>query len=109
MEIAEGKTVDGEDITILVCQPLLERLQYRRLTQFAGRHFTQPQPNRVRSPSPHSIAHSQHLGFQGKKRLRPILATMNIRAVGQMQSVLQFHGAELNTRRTVRGNEETLT
>ena len=101
--------IDGEDITILVCQPLLEHLQYRRLTQFAGRHLTQPQSDCVRAPAPHPIAHSQYIGFQRIKRLRPILATMDIRAVGQMQSVLQFHGAELNTRRTVRGNEETLT
>ena len=109
MEIAEGKTVDGEDITILVCQPLLERPQYRRLTQLAGRHLTQPQSACVRAPAPHPIAHSQYIGFQRIKRLRPILATMDIRAVGQMQSVLQFHGAELNTRRTVPDNEETLT
>ena len=40
MEIAKGKTVDGKDVTILVRQPLLERIQYGRFTQLASRHVT---------------------------------------------------------------------
>jgi hypothetical protein len=88
MEITEGKTVEGEHVTIFLRQPLLKILERRRLAQLARGHFTEPQSNGVRLPRRHSVAHRQRVSLQRLKRLGPIFSAMDVGAVGEMESVV---------------------
>ena len=38
------------------------------------------------------FAHGQRVGFQRVKRFAPGFAAMDVRAIGEVQAVIQFHG-----------------
>ena len=84
VKITKGKTVDREHVAIFIGQPLLEISKCCRRAQLPRGHFAEPQPDGVRLPSRHGIAHGQRVNLQRLKRLRPIFSAMNVGAVSEM-------------------------
>src|SRR3989442_11703411 len=93
MELAVGKSVNREDVTILPFQPFLKGQQGGGIAQPARRLRPQTQADGVGLAARHPVADGQGVGLQRLEGLRPVLASVNVRAVGQMQAVVQFHAA----------------
>ena len=58
-----------------------------------GSAFAQTQANGIRRLRANSFAHGQRVLLKRLKGFRPVFAAMNIRAVSEMKTVIQFHNA----------------
>jgi hypothetical protein len=101
MELTVRKTVDGENITMVLGQPALEFSQNGGLAQFPRGAITEAQANGIGFVGRDLLSHSQRIFLKRVKCFKPGLAPMNVRAVGKMKTMVQLHSKELSTVITV--------
>src|SRR6185503_17630569 len=98
--LSVGKSVYCEDITMLLTEPALKFQQSRAVAQLLSRAIAQSQTDPIRLLGTDAFPHGHGMRFQRAKCLRPGLAAMDIRAVGEVDVVIQFHPRpRLNTNR----------
>src|SRR4029077_37752 len=91
VEPAEGKSVDGKNIALVFAQPALEVEQGRAVAQFQGGALAEAQADGVRLIGTYPFPHAKGIVFERLESLRPRLAAVDIRAVGKMQTRVEFH------------------
>ncbi len=91
VEPAVGKSIDGENVTIILAQPALKVEQPGMAAQFHRRVVAQAQADRKRLVRTNPFPHGQHVRLERMKRLGPGLAAMDVRAVGEVEMVVQLH------------------
>jgi len=64
------------------------------MAQFHGGPLAQAQANGKGLVRADLLADCQGVVLQGKKRLRPALATMDVRAIGKVERMIQLHVCE---------------
>src|SRR5207245_10611912 len=82
VETAIRKSVNREEVAVVLVEPLLESEQGPSVRQLARSLVAQPQPDRVGLVRADPLAYSQRVFVQRMECLEPILATMNVGAVG---------------------------
>src|SRR5579871_3049433 len=91
METAVGKSIDRENVAIVLREPVLELFQCRGVAQFARGLIAQAQAYGVRFVRADALTDSERMGLQRLKSFGPILAAMDVRAIGEVQAVVQLH------------------
>lgn len=92
MEGAVGEAIDGENVAVVCCQPILELGQLAWGQQFQGGLVTQPQANAIRLATADAIFDPQGVVFQAAPGFLPRVATMDVGAVAEMDAVIEKHG-----------------
>ena len=82
MKLPVGKSIDREDIAVMLLQPPLKMQTRFPLAERAHRLCPQPQTNGIRLTRGDTTLHLQGVGFQRQKRFRPGLAAVDVGAVG---------------------------
>ena len=91
MKLAVGKSIYGEDVAGIFTKPALKFEKCAGMAQLHGGPLTQAQANGKGLVRTDLLADCQGVILQGKKRLRPVLATMDIRAIGKVERMIQLH------------------
>ena len=106
MEPAEGKSVDREDVAVVLLQPTAEGLEGIRMREFAGGDIGEAQADGIGLVWGDAAPDGERVLLQGREGFRPRFTAMDVRAVGQMNTVRQAHGCESNpwTRRKEAGS-----
>src|SRR5262249_31013053 len=92
VEAPEGKSIDGENVATVLPQPALKFQEGRAIGEFLSRALAQAQADSVRLLlRADAFPDAQGVVLERRESLRPRLAAVNIRAIGKMQSRLQFH------------------
>ena len=88
MKLAEGKTIDRENVTILLREPTLKGQQRGGFAQLVRGPVAQAQADGERLLGTNPLAHREGMALQRVKRLAPGLAAMNVGAISQVQTVI---------------------
>src|SRR5206468_1360504 len=91
VELAIGKAVNGENITPVLAEPALKLQERGPVAEFARGLVAQTKANRIRLVRADALPYAQRISFKRIECFRPRLAAMNVRAIGQVQAVVQFH------------------
>src|SRR5437868_5954398 len=100
MKAAIGKAVDGENVAVVRVQPVAELLECRGLGEFARGEIAEAQTNGVRLAVGDLIAHGQGVALKRIEGFGPILAAMDIGAIGEVEAVVEFHVRRKLARKT---------
>jgi hypothetical protein len=95
VKLSERKSVQRKNVTIILVEPLAETREPGGIAQFARRQIAQAKSNGIGRTRANPLANRQSIFFERIERLLPILAPMNVRAVGEMQSVIELHPRSL--------------
>ena len=88
MKSSKRKSVDRKNVAMMLIEPFAESAQRGGVGQFVGSAITQAQANRVRIFWTDTITDGEGVFLERSECLRPILTTMNIRAVGEVKVVV---------------------
>ena len=99
VEASEGKTIDRENVAALGVEPVAKGGERLRIGEFARGLGAQAEADGVGRLRAHAELHLARETLEGIHGLRPILAPVDVGAVGQMQAVIELH-----TIRAERGN-----
>src|SRR6266542_3051814 len=91
VEAAVGKSVDRENVAVVLVEPFPEGEQRRGAREFARGLIAQAQSDRVRFVRTYPVTHRQRETLKIVERLSPRFAAMNVRAVGEVNAVTEFH------------------
>src|SRR5258708_2451402 len=91
MKPAERKSIDRKNVAMMPLEPPLKFEQPGRLDQLAGSLVAQPQTDGVGCRVAELFFDRQRPAIQRFQGLRPSFAGMNVRAVSQMQAVVESH------------------
>lgn len=91
VELAEGKSVDGEDVALVFAEPALEFEKCAGVGEVFRGLAAEAQADAVGLFGAHALAHAQGILVERIECFRPGLAAVDIRAVGKMQARAEFH------------------
>ena len=91
VELAVGKTIDRENVAVLLIEPALKREQRFRIGEITRRDIAQAQADGVTSFRRDTFLDAQGVRGERVERFRPRLAAMDVGAVGEVESVLENH------------------
>ena len=92
MESAVRKSVEGEYVAGIFVQPAAEIPHRVAVAQFHRRPFAQAQADGERFLRADFFADSQRVILERLKCFQPRLATMDVRAIGELERMVQLHG-----------------
>ena len=105
VKISVGKSVDGENVATVFSEPALKFEEHLAFAQFHRRAPAQAQADGegfLRADFP---PHGERVGLERRKRLRPRFAAMNVGAIREVQSMVQFHRRK-NARKIIFGKAQ---
>jgi len=88
VKLAEGKSINGEHVAVVLVQPPAEGVERSWLAQLPRGKVAQAQPNGVGSVGADPLPHRERVMLQRSKRLRPVVAPMDVRAVREVNVIL---------------------
>ncbi len=91
VEAAIGKSVDGKNVAAVTIQPLLEGDQRLRLGELAGGLVAQAEADAERFARAHALADGEGVLLEAAESFPPVFTAMDVRAVGEMEAVVEFH------------------
>ena len=92
---AVGKSIDRKNVTLVLLKPFAKGAESGGMGQFVRRAFAQAQADGIKIFWADPFAHGERVILERLKCLAPVLATMDVRAVGEVKSVVEFH--EINS------------
>ena len=91
VEFAVGKAIDRKNVAMIFVQPAAKFGHRAGVAQFAGGEVAQAQSDGVWAAIADAVADCQRVLLQGRKCFRPRFTAMDVRAIGQMQVMIQSH------------------
>ena len=85
--------------TVIMIEPLLECQERRWFGKLARREIAQAKANRVRIVRTNLFPDGEGIRFQRIKSLLPIFASVNVGAVSEVETVIEFHPTNQSPRR----------
>jgi hypothetical protein len=98
VKAAEGKSVDGENITLVLLEPVSEMIQRERFAQLPRGKIAQPQADGIGPVGAYPFFHRERVLFERGQGLGPVVAPVDVGAVGEMEITFESHCACLSRR-----------
>lgn len=95
MKLAERKSIDGEDIAVLVIEPATEGGETVGVLELTGGAGGEAETDGERLTTSDAIPDGEGVVSQGTEDFVPRLATVNVGAIGEVPSVAELHGREV--------------
>ena len=91
VKTAIGKSVDRENVAMIFIEPAAEIQESLRVFQFTRSLVAQTQADGIIIFRANAFADGKGVISEGLKSFGPRFSTVDIRAIGEMKSVLEFH------------------
>ena len=91
VKLAVGKPVDRKNVTIISIQPAAKIQQGGRMAQLPRGRAAETQPDGIRLSGANAVTHGEGEFLQRRQGFRPRFSAMDVRAIGQMQIMVEFH------------------
>jgi hypothetical protein len=91
VEAAIGKSIDRKNVTVILIQPFTKISQRRWMGELSRSEIAETEANGVGIVGTDFLPNSQRIGFERIKGLLPVFSPMDVRAVGQVQAMIEFH------------------
>jgi hypothetical protein len=91
MKLTERKSVNRENVTLVLPQPTAKGFERPRLAQLARGEIAQTQADSIRTVGTNSLLYKESILFERREGFRPIFTTMNICAVSEMEVIFKSH------------------
>jgi hypothetical protein len=91
VKASEWKSIHCKNVAAVLTEPTLKFQEGCAVSQFVGGAIAQAQANRVRLFRADAFADAKGIILERLESFRPRLTAVNIRAIRQMQSRLEFH------------------